>query len=79
MAKTLNKADKLLRKLVEEYGGELAIISVILGVSPSALSHRMHTEKHGAWWRLFKARRSRERRRERGRRYRARLAQGRWW
>jgi len=69
----LKDEDLELRRLVEGLDGHQELVASCLGVSRSAISHRLNTEKHGAWWRDFKAARSRKRRAERQAYYRERV------
>ena len=38
-------------------------ISAVLGKERSTISRKLNSKKHGAWWRAFKKRRSKERKR----------------
>lgn len=72
MAKYLTAEGREFRELVVALEGNLAAVATVLGISRSAVSHRLNTELHGAWWRSFKKRRAKERRAARARRARAR-------
>ena len=73
MAFYLKDEDLEFRRLVEELDGHQELVASCLGVSRSAISHRLNTEKHGAWWKAFKTARSRKRRAERQANYRERV------
>lgn len=70
MAKLLTDEAKAFRRLIEEFDGDQYAIAAALGVTQSAVSHRLHTELHGAWWKAFKRKRSKRRKREAQARYR---------
>lgn len=72
MAKHLTDADHRFRELVESFDGHQPSVAQALGVTIQNVSARLRTEKHGAWWRSFKKRRSKRRAAERQRRYRER-------
>ena len=73
MAYYLKDEDLEIRRLVEGLDRHQELEASSLGVSRSAISHRLNTEKHGAWWRAFKAARSRKRRAKRQADYRERV------
>ena len=70
MAKYLTEAGRDFRKLVSFHEGEQRVIAETLNISVPAVSTRLNSELHGAWWRAFKKRRARQRRAERQRRWR---------
>jgi predicted transcriptional regulator len=70
VAKHLTEKDREFRRLVQEHDGDQRALADLLGVSVSAVSARLTTEKHGAWWRTFKKKRARERKRARQARWR---------
>ena len=76
MAVRLTAEDEHFRRDVVGLGGNLEAIARIYKVTPSAISHRLWSEKHCEWWSAFKRRRSRRRRAARQQRYRDRCRQG---
>lgn len=58
------------RKLVVSLEGNRELIAMAIGRTPTAVSHRLNSELHGAWWRAYKKRRAVERARARHRRAR---------
>ena len=72
MTKYLSEEDFEFRRLVAELEGHQVAIAFCLQITANAVSHRLHTQKHRAWWRAFKKRRSKQRKAERQRRYRVR-------
>jgi predicted transcriptional regulator len=72
MAKYLTDKGREFRKMVVVYDGHQATIADVLGVSVAAVSTRLNSELHGAWWRSFKRKRSKRRQAERQRRWRER-------
>jgi hypothetical protein len=61
--KTLGPEDVKFRKLVESLDGHQPSIAEVLGICREAVTHRLMTEKHSAWWIAFKTARSRRRHR----------------
>jgi hypothetical protein len=81
MALRLSPEDEDFRRNVVGLGGNLEAIARIYRVTPSAISHRLWSERHSEWWSAFKRRRSRRRRAARQQRYRERcrrLRDGTW-
>ena len=72
MTRLVTDKAKAFRALVEGFDGHQAAIAAALGVGQSAISQRLNSELHGAWWRAFKRKRAKRRRREASARYRAR-------
>lgn len=73
--KTLKPEDLQFRKLVESFDGRQESVAEVMGVTRLAITHRLLSEKHHAWWMDFKAKRARKRRQERARRHYARRKQ----
>lgn len=59
----LTAEDREFRRLVEELEGHQELIASCLGRERSTISRKLNSKKHGAWWRAFKKRRSKERKR----------------
>lgn len=82
MAKYLTEQGREFRKLVVRLDGAQHDIAAELGISQAAVSQRLNSELHGAWWRSFKKKRAKRRAAARERRWyanareRARLAYG---
>lgn len=75
MAIRLTPEDEHFRRDVVGLEGNLEAIARIYHVTPSAISHRLWSEKHSEWWSTYKRRRSRRRRAARQQRYRDRCRQ----
>jgi hypothetical protein len=75
MAVRLTPDDEHFRRDVVGLEGNLEAIARIYHVTPSAISHRLWSEKHSEWWSTYKRRRSRRRRAARQQRYRDRCRQ----
>jgi len=70
MAKYIREKDAELRKLVVSLEGDQEAIGLILGITPSAVSHRLGSDLNRAWWASFKKRRSKRRKAARQHRWR---------
>jgi hypothetical protein len=70
MAHYLREEDHELRRLVTELEGDLEKVAQAFGLSRTAISHRLNTERHGDWWRSYKKRRKKRRAAARQRRWR---------
>jgi hypothetical protein len=81
MAKYVTDEALRFRKLVVDLDGCRDLIAQAEGVSPSAISHRLNSQLHGAWWRAYKKARAKRRlaaRRRRSRQNCAARATARW-
>jgi predicted transcriptional regulator len=74
MAHYLREIDHELRQLVIEHEGNQRLIAEALNLSVAAVSRRLTSERHGAWWRSYKKRRKKRRAAARQRRWRENAA-----
>jgi excisionase family DNA binding protein len=54
MARVLAEEDRKFRQLVVEMEGRQTKIATALGISASAVSHRLWSQKHAEWWAKYR-------------------------